>query len=284
MSCLVSPSASKMIDSSTSSMRVGVCWAVSQVVSATPSTVAITCVDPRPFVVARPLLLMVATPKFVTLQLITRLARGLPALSRGTAEYCTTSPNSTRAESGDSVTERTGTGTTVTLVLPLLFEEVAVIVTVPLRRPVTLPVDVPVEITTAIEVSLLVQVAFLLTAEPLALVTVSIRLCPIRIVGLAGVTTRPGADCAGARSASSGMALGAEGISPQLATSNAISAAGATRTATDILFGIYGGVDGGEGSAFARRRYSISRTRDANHARSMPMPWAESSESRLFRT
>jgi hypothetical protein len=76
------------------------------------------------------------------------------------------------------VTERTGTWITVRLVLPFEFPAVAVIVTVPFRRPVTVAVEMPVETTMAMDVSLLVHVARLLIAPPLAVVTVRLRLWP----------------------------------------------------------------------------------------------------------
>ena len=96
------------------------------------------------------------------------------------------------------------------------------IVTDPALSPVTRAVAVPVETTLATEGLLLVHVAVLLIAEPFELLTVSVRLWPIRIVGLAGVTTSPCGDCAGARSASfPTFGEAAVGISPQLARSTA---------------------------------------------------------------
>src|SRR5688572_224550 len=205
-----------MIECSASSMRDGVCSTISQVVSACPSTVAITRVDPRACVVARPLLLIVAIEAVVVLQVTTRPVSGFPALSRGVAVYCCESPSSTRAESGASVTDRTGTGTTVVVLVPFLLLETAVTVTVPVRRPVTLAVEMPVATTTATDVSLLVHVACLLMADPFAFVTVSVRLCPTRIVVAAGVTISPGADGAGAfATRASPVSSGADGFSPQ---------------------------------------------------------------------
>ena len=101
---------------------------------------------------------------------------------------------------------------TVVLLLPFLLLDTAVIVTVPLRRPVTRAVAMPVETTIATEVSLLVHVASLLIAEPFAFVTVSVRFCPMRIVVVAGVTISPGAAGAFAMSASPAMFVGADVI------------------------------------------------------------------------
>ena len=109
-------------------------------------------------------------------------------------------------------------------------------VTDPLPTPVTLAVDVPVETTVATDGLLLVQVAALLTADPFEFFTVSVRLCPMRIVLPVGVTTNPCGDAAGASKASFGILGGVVGISPQLAI--AIDANDSTATRADTLLGI----------------------------------------------
>jgi len=104
--------------------------------------------------VTRPLALTAATDVLLLDQLTVRPDNGLPLASFGVAVSWIALPACTLAEAGATVTEATGTCTTVMADVPLCPSLVAVIVAV----PATLPVTSPLELTVATVVLLLTQV------------------------------------------------------------------------------------------------------------------------------
>src|SRR5436309_7880299 len=119
-----------------------------------PSLVAVMVAEPTVTPVTRPLELTVATEVLLLDQLTVRPDSGLPLASLGVAVSCTVEPTDTVAEAGATLTEATGTCTTVMADVPLCPSLVAVIVAV----PATLPVTSPLELTVATVVLLLTQV------------------------------------------------------------------------------------------------------------------------------
>src|SRR5213592_4503796 len=119
-----------------------------------PSLVAVMVAEPTVTPVTRPLELTVATEVLLLDQLTVRPDSGLPLASLGVAVSCTVEPTDTVAEAGATLTEATGTCTTVMADVPLCPSLVAVIVAV----PATLPVTSPLQLTVATVVLLLTQV------------------------------------------------------------------------------------------------------------------------------
>src|SRR5438128_1900801 len=119
-----------------------------------PSLVAVMVAEPTVTPVTRPLELTVATEVLLLDQLTVRPDSGFPFASFGVAVSWIALPACTLAEAGATLTEATGTCTTVMADVPLCPSLVAVIVTV----PATLPVTSPLELTVASMVLLLVQV------------------------------------------------------------------------------------------------------------------------------
>src|SRR2546430_13857154 len=101
--------------------------------------VAVMVADPAAPPVPTPLELTAATAALLVAQLTARPLSALPAESRGVAVSGTDPPTATLAEPGLTLTDATGTATTVTAALPLLPPLVAVIVAVPAETPVTSP-------------------------------------------------------------------------------------------------------------------------------------------------
>src|SRR2546422_7542022 len=123
-----------------------------------PSLVAVIVADPTAAPLTSPLGLTVATDVLPLAHVTVRPVSGLPPASFGVAVSCTVDPTCAVAEEGATVTEATGTCTTVMVDVPLCPSLVAVIVVV----PATLPVTSPLELTVATVVLLLTQV----TARP----------------------------------------------------------------------------------------------------------------------
>jgi hypothetical protein len=116
-----------------------------------------------------------------------RPAKALPAESFGVAVSCAVCPIRIEAVEGESATEATGTGVTVTAALPALPSLVAVIVAV----PTTLPVTSPLLETVATLVLLLAHATVLPVRLPPAEsfgVAVSWTVCPTGMLAVAGET------------------------------------------------------------------------------------------------
>src|SRR5439155_842937 len=105
----------------------------------TPSLVAVMVAEPTAAPVTRPLALTVATPVLLLCQVTARPDRAVPLASLGVAVSCTVDPACTEAAVGATLTEATGTCTTVIAAEPLWLSLVAVIVAVPATLPVTSP-------------------------------------------------------------------------------------------------------------------------------------------------
>src|SRR5713101_2714521 len=104
-----------------------------------PSLVAVIVAVPTAAPVTSPLAVTVATDVLELAQVTVRPVSGAPFASFGVAVSCTVDPTSTVADAGATVTEATGTWTTVSAALPLCPSLVAVIVAVPATLPVTSP-------------------------------------------------------------------------------------------------------------------------------------------------
>src|SRR2546422_9677193 len=104
-----------------------------------PSLVAVMVAAPTVAPLTRPLGLTVATDVLPLAHVTVRPVSGLPPASFGVAVSCTVDPTCAVAEEGATVTETTGTCTTVMADVPLCPSLVAVIVAVPAPLPVTSP-------------------------------------------------------------------------------------------------------------------------------------------------
>src|SRR5256885_182212 len=98
-----------------------------------PSLAAVIVAEPAAFAVTRPLAFTVAIAVSLDDQVTARPESGLPPASLGVAVSCTVCPTGTLADDGVTVTEATGTGTLVTVMVavPLFPSLVAVIVAEP---------------------------------------------------------------------------------------------------------------------------------------------------------
>src|SRR5438034_6645911 len=123
-----------------------------------PSLMAVIVAEPATTPLTSPLELTVATAVLLLDHAIVRPDSGLPLTSFGVAVSWNALPAGTLAEPGLTVTDATGTCTTVMADVPLCPSLVAVIVAV----PATLPVTSPLELTVATVVLLLTQA----TARP----------------------------------------------------------------------------------------------------------------------
>src|SRR5438093_347950 len=119
-----------------------------------PSLVAVMVAGPAATPVTSPLPFTVANAVASLDQVTTRPGRGVPFASLGVAVSWTVLPASTLAEAGVTVTEATGTSTTVICEVPVLPSLVAVILAAPAATPVTSPLP----FTVANAVALLDQV------------------------------------------------------------------------------------------------------------------------------
>src|SRR5256885_72131 len=154
-----------------------------------PSLAAVIVAEPAAFAVTRPLPFTVAIAVSLDDQVTARPESGLPLASLGVAVSCTVCPTGTLADDGVTVTEATGTGALVTVMVavPLFPSLVAVIVAV----PAPLAVTNPVRLTVATVVSLDDQVtARPESGLPLASlgVAVSCTVCPTWPLADDGVT------------------------------------------------------------------------------------------------
>src|SRR5437016_5712704 len=113
-----------------------------------PSLMAVIVAEPATTPLTSPLELTVATAVLLLDHAIGRPDSGLPAASFGVAVSWSALPAGTLAELGLTVTDATGTCTTVMAAVPLCPSLVAVIV----AEPATLPVTSPLELTVATDV------------------------------------------------------------------------------------------------------------------------------------
>src|SRR5881396_401991 len=113
-----------------------------------PSLVAVIVAEPATTPVTSPLELTVTTAVLLLDHVIVRPDSALPFASFGVAVSWTVLPAGTLAELGLTVTDATGTCTTVMADVPLCPSLVAVIV----AEPATLPVTSPLELTVATDV------------------------------------------------------------------------------------------------------------------------------------
>ncbi len=153
-----------------------------------PSLVAVIVAVPTAAPVTSPLAVTVATDVLELAQVTVRPVSGAPFASFGVAVSCTVDPTSTVADAGATVTEATGTWTTVSAALPLCPSLVAVIVAV----PATLPVTSPAALTVATVVLLLAHVTVRpVSGVPFASfgVAVSCTVVPSFTDAVAGVTS-----------------------------------------------------------------------------------------------
>src|SRR5882762_6028471 len=152
-----------------------------------PSLVAVIVADPAVAPVTKPLPFTVAMAVLLLDQVTTRPDSGLPFASFGVAVSGIVLPTCTLAEAGLTVTDATGTCTTVRAEVPLCPSLVAVIV----AEPATFPVTSPLELTVATAV---LELAHVTTRPdnglPLASfgVAVSCTVVPSFTEGAAGVT------------------------------------------------------------------------------------------------
>src|SRR5436190_1252544 len=119
-----------------------------------PSLMAVIVAEPATTPLTSPLELTVATAVLLLDHAIVRPDSGLPLTSFGVAVSWNALPAGTLAEPGLTVTDATGTCTTVMADVPLCPSLVAVIV----AEPATLPVTSPLELTVATDVLLLAHV------------------------------------------------------------------------------------------------------------------------------
>src|SRR5437867_2629943 len=167
-----------------------------------PSLVAVMVAEPTVTPVTRPLELTVATEVLLLDQLTVRPDSGLPLASLGVAVSCTVEPTDTVAEAGATLTEATGTCTTVMADVPLCPSLVAVIVADPAPTPVTRPLP----LTLATAVLLLVQ----LTVRPDSGV-------PFASFGVATSCTVPPTETLAVAGVTSTVATGTGGALPVIA-------------------------------------------------------------------
>src|SRR5438128_3724020 len=104
-----------------------------------PSLVAVMVAEPTVTPVTRPLELTVATEVLLLDQLTVRPDSGFPFASFGVAVSWIALPACTLAEAGATLTEATGTCTTVMVAVPLCPSLVAVLVALPAPVPLTRP-------------------------------------------------------------------------------------------------------------------------------------------------
>ena len=129
-----------------------------------------------------------ATAAFELAHVTVRPASALPFASFGVAVSCSVAPTVTVADAGLTVTDATGTWTTVTVADPLFPSLVAVIVTVPATLPVTRPLPFTVATAVLLDAHDTVRPD---RALPVASrgVAVSCTVCPSLTEAVAGVTS-----------------------------------------------------------------------------------------------
>src|SRR5205823_5425791 len=154
VSCSVCPTCTLAGDGVTATEATGAGVTVTSDVPLCPSLVAVMVAVPAATPVTSPLPFTRATAVLLLDQVTTRPLSGFPLASFGLAVSCTVAPCCTLAGEGLTVTEATGTVVTVTVDVPLLPSDVAVIVADPTATAVTSPLPS----TVATEVLSLAQV------------------------------------------------------------------------------------------------------------------------------
>ena len=139
VSCAVCPTVRLAVAGATATEATGIGVTVIPAVLLLPSLVAVMLAEPGAMPVTRPLGLTVATVVSPLLHVTVRPAKVPPAESFGVAVSCTVCATRIEAVAGETATEATGTGVTVTAALPALPSLVAVIVAVPTAPLVTSP-------------------------------------------------------------------------------------------------------------------------------------------------
>src|SRR6266513_3336198 len=171
------PNCDPPVDAVTVMLALPLCPSLVAVIGAEPAVTPLT--SPLPFTVATDVLLLA--------HVTTRPLSGLPLASFGVAVSCAVCPTCTLAGDGLTVTEATGTCTTVMAAVPLWPSLVAVIV----AEPATFPVTSPLPVTVATGVLLLDHA----TGRPVSTVpfasfrvAVSCCVCPTGTLADAGLT------------------------------------------------------------------------------------------------
>ena len=139
VSCALVPSRRVSGEGVTVTVATAPTITVMDAVALLPSLVAVMDAVPRFTPVTTPVGDTVATPVVPELHVIVRPVSTLPFASLNVAERVVVAPTPTLADVGATVTVETGSGTTVTVAVPLFPSLVAVIVAVPADTPVTTP-------------------------------------------------------------------------------------------------------------------------------------------------
>src|SRR5256885_7861220 len=152
-----------------------------------PSLVAVMVAVPATLPVTNPLALTVAMVASLEAHVTVRPVSGLPVASLGVAVSCSVDPTDTVPVAGVTLTDATGTCTTVTVDVPLCPSLVAVMVAVPATLPVTSPVALTVATVASLEAQVTVRPESALPLESRG-VAVSCTVFPSFTEGVAGVT------------------------------------------------------------------------------------------------
>src|SRR2546423_5215418 len=152
-----------------------------------PSLVAVIVAVPATLPVTSPVPLTVATLVLALVQVTVRPVNTLPLASRSVAVSCTVLPSYTLAVAGLTLTDATGTGTTVMVDVPFCPSLVAVIVAVPATLPVTNPLVLTVATAASLEAHVTVRPVNTLPAASRS-VAVSRTVLPSFTLAVAGLT------------------------------------------------------------------------------------------------
>jgi hypothetical protein len=144
VSCTVCPTVRLAVAGATATAATGTAVTVIAAVLLLPSLVAVMVAEPAATPVTRPLGFTRTSVVSRLAQVTFRPAKVAPAESFGVAVSCRVCPTRMLAVAGETATEATGTGVTVTAALPDLPSLVAVIVTVPTAPLVTSPLALTV--------------------------------------------------------------------------------------------------------------------------------------------
>src|SRR6266702_3626588 len=185
--CTVWPTCTAVVAGFTVTDATGTVLTVMVAPPLCPSDVAVIVADPAATPLTTPLALTVATAVLPLDQVIARPESELPFASFGVAASCIVWPTCTEAVAGLTVTDATGTFTTVIAAVPLLPSDVAVIVAAPTATPVACPV--PFTVATA---GLLLDQVTVRPPNGLPnasrVIAAYCAVCPTPIVAVGGVT------------------------------------------------------------------------------------------------
>src|SRR5690349_8000611 len=174
-------------DGETVTLATGTGTTVMVEVPVFPSLVAVIVAVPSATAVTRPVAETDAVPFALELQLTDRSVTVVPFRSFTVAVSWAVVPMMTFGAFGATETDATGTGSTVTVDVPLLPSAVAVIVAVPGVTPVTTPADDTVAIASLLELHATVRSVTVVPAMSLT-VTVSVVVCVAITDAVVGVT------------------------------------------------------------------------------------------------